>query len=153
MRRERLKIWKSTLHMSNFSTLEQLAGIERDNMEVCDNNDSSIDIELSSESGTARQNNQSDWGALCLVLTVHIYTLLVARGTHTYTVKVVPLSSGSQYTHTVSDPLLVAHSTHIHRVKVVPLLVVHSTHIHRVKVVPLLVVHSTHIHRVKWFPF
>ncbi len=54
---ERLKTWKSTLPMSNSSTLEQLAGIEHDNMEVCDTNDSSNDIELSSENSTATHVN------------------------------------------------------------------------------------------------
>ncbi len=47
---ERLKTWNS-------STLEQLAGIEHDNMEVCDKNDISIDIELNSENSTARHVN------------------------------------------------------------------------------------------------
>ncbi len=42
---EMLKTWKSTLPMSNSSTLEQLAGIEQHNIEVCDKNDSSIDID------------------------------------------------------------------------------------------------------------
>ncbi len=51
---ERLKTWKSTLPMSNSSTLEQLAGIEQDNMELCDKHYISIDIELNSENSTAR---------------------------------------------------------------------------------------------------